>query len=1232
MLKLIVRCSYIGIPLISIGIIGYLASALASQRAINGNSAQSYIAGTIIIAVDITKQAVNAVCCTINQRCITIGALNTVQLNVHCFRVNGNAASSVIYKLIVAQLICIAGKLCIINFQAVSICTSIRSVAPVLIISILSVSFIAYACAILQAYLIAVDDAVILQAHIAICFQTFLATVGRAGVDVVQVNLLRIYFRVTCGYFDIVVLGEVCYILCNDTVFPCGPLVIAFVVGLVIVVYKTAIGNCTFFDAYSSFITVDKCVMILDTIACTISEASIAIGTYYIVQAYAQLCFAYIRITIAIYYQIVVLIQACICNFYSTAPGIVAMVIRYPVACYASNCAITINCYLKVTSIIVIAVYQTGDVACAVTATGNRCITVGAVYVTQANFQRRLFNRRLAIAFQFQLIVFIQSCIVCCQSTSPGVIIVSIVRYPVAAYASNCAVTINCYLKVTGIIVIAVYQAFDTACAVTATGNRCITIGAYNIVQAYLQGCLLNHGSTTINNQLVVLLKLIVRCNYISIPLISITSIIGYLAATYAINRAIAGNSAHSYIADTIIIAVDITSQSVNAICCTINQRFITIGTLNTVQLNMHFCLFNRNAACSFINQLIVAQLICIAGKRCIINLQAFIICASVRSITISLISRIAAAILHIYNSTISQLDIITINNSICQILNAYHAIYMVINSITAAVGQLSINIVQVNLARQNIRFAMNCRFFAAYTIILEFIISCKAVIQLNVCIPIVAALILSTLFRIDSNNTFILTVLDFILRISDNHLTVQLFLHSVIESVKSINAQRIVNAQFMVIFFLQIAIRSVNSITGNIQHLFGNLNITHGKVIAQVVGAYFATAGNLSGPQPAAVITGVLQNFALQQAVVVIISCKGIIYGINCRKLAAINPAEDIKMVCRIINPTFLQVAIYRNLSQEHLQQRVSAFIVKLPGCFLIIKSIAVQLLGIVTVLQCSISINDIAVSDSTMINIGIPICCIAINIAYLACIAAHNVCHIAIACYRSSAISVAQLAFSRITANDTADIASAADCTVISVSIIIKLSSSGISFACFSLGNCYYAVENLVQRTAISTGNATNIAALLCLDYACVIACRQRAAVSTKQTADVFSCKRCNGTVLCIIGACLNRTVVINLVLVIIVVGVAPTGDNTMVDTDNTTYICYTADITIYSVHQGGIADIRASAICLIAIYTDNTAGAVFLRAANRSIAMHLALICHDDVRNIRTVFTDDAASTTS
>ena len=364
------------------------------------------------ITVDKCVMILDAIARAIGEAGIAIGAYYVVQAYIKCSLLDRDNACSVIYQLIVTKLI--AYQLCSCYSHVRLIGSGIRSVAVALVGCILSVSFVAYACTVFQAYFIAVDDAVILQAYIAVYLQAILAAVGRAGVDVVQVNLLRIYLRIACGYLDIVVLGEVCYILCNDTVFPCGPLVIAFVVGLVIVVYKTAIGNCTFFDAYSSFITVDKCVMILDAIACAIGEAGIAICTYYVVQAYAQLCFAYIRISIAIHYQIVVLIQACICNFYSTSPGIIAMVIRYPVACYASNCAITINCYLKVTGTIVIAVYQTGDVACAVTATGNRCIAIGAVYVTQANIQRCLAYNRLAIFFQFQLIIILQCCIVCC--------------------------------------------------------------------------------------------------------------------------------------------------------------------------------------------------------------------------------------------------------------------------------------------------------------------------------------------------------------------------------------------------------------------------------------------------------------------------------------------------------------------------------------------------------------------------------------------------------------------------------------------------------------------------------------------------------------------------------------------------------------------------------------------------------------------------------------------------
>ena len=550
----------------------------------------------------------------------------------------------------------------------------------------------------------------------------------------------------------------------------------------------------------------------------------------------------------------------------------------------------------------------------------------------------------------------------------------------------------------------------------------------------------------------------------------------------------------------------------------------------------------------------------------------------------------------------------------------------MVINSITAAVGQISIDIVQVNLARQNIRVALNSRCCAAYAIVYEFIIAYKAVIKLNACLPFISSLIIGTLFIFDSNNACILVILDCVLRISDSNLTIQLCLHSVVEAVKSINAQRII------MVFSQIAIRSVNSITGNIKHLFGNRNIVHGKVIAQVVRTYFTTAGNLSGPQPAAVITDVLQIFALQQAVVVLVSRKGIVGRIIGSKLAIFNPAGDIKVVCCIINPTVLQVSSYRNLGQENLQQRVSAFIVKLPDCILIFKIVVAQLFGILAVFQCSIIINDMTVAKSATVYIGIAIYCIAIDIAYVACIAAYNVCHIAINCsfYRSSAVSVAQYAFSRIATHNAADIASAADFPAISIGIIIKLFAISVSFG---LDDCYYAVEYLVQLAAVSTGNATDVAALSCIDHASVVARRQLAAVISKQTADVFAINCCNFTGLLIVRACLDSSIVVNLVFIVIIVGVAATGDNTIVDTNDATDICYTADITVYSVHQGGIADIRASAICLIAIYTDNTAGAVFLCTAfNRSITMYLALIFHDDVGNIRTVFTDDAASTTS
>ena len=396
----------------------------------------------------------DAIARAIGEAGIAIGAYYVVQAYIKCSLLDRDNACSVIYQLVVAKLIAYQLRSCYSHVRLIG--SGIRSVAVALVRCILSVSFVAYACAVLQAYFIAVDYAVLLQAYIAICFQAVLAAVGRAGVDVVQVNLLRIYLRIACGYLDIVVLGEVCYTISNNAVFSYVPLVLAFVIGLAIVVYKTTIGDCIFVQAYSTFITVDKCVMILDAIARAIGEAGIAIDAYYVVQAYVQRCLVYIRLTICIHYQIVVLIQACIISFYSTVPGVITMVIRYPIACYASNCAITINCYPKVTGIVAVAVDQTGDIACAVTAIGNRCIAIGAVYITQANIQRCLAYFRNAIAFQFQLIVFIQSCIICCQSTTPGVLAM-VIRYPVACYAINCAIAGNCYLNIASTVAVAVY-------------------------------------------------------------------------------------------------------------------------------------------------------------------------------------------------------------------------------------------------------------------------------------------------------------------------------------------------------------------------------------------------------------------------------------------------------------------------------------------------------------------------------------------------------------------------------------------------------------------------------------------------------------------------------------------------------------------------------------------------------------------------------------------------------
>ena len=144
------------------------------------------------------------------------------------------------------------------------------------------------------------------------------------------------------------------------------------------------------------------------------SNRCITIGAYYVVQDYAQLCFAYIRISLAIHYQIVVLTQACICSACAACPLILTCIVRYLAFSIAGQGAIASNCYLNIAGIIAVAVYQTCDVACAVTAIGNLCIAIGAVYVTQANIQLCLAYNRLAIAFQFQLIVVLQCCIFCC--------------------------------------------------------------------------------------------------------------------------------------------------------------------------------------------------------------------------------------------------------------------------------------------------------------------------------------------------------------------------------------------------------------------------------------------------------------------------------------------------------------------------------------------------------------------------------------------------------------------------------------------------------------------------------------------------------------------------------------------------------------------------------------------------------------------------------------------------
>ena len=258
--------------------------------------------------------------------------------------------------------------------------------------------------------------------------------------------------------------------------------------------------------------------------------------------------------------------------------------------------------------------------------------------------------------------------------------------------------------------------------------------------------------------------KLIVRCSYIGIPLISI-GIIGYLASASASQRAIAGNR-YLDVASIIAVAVYQTGDAACTVTATGN-RCITIGTFNIVQLNMHFCLANGNDASSVINKLIVAKLIAYQLRTCY-NHVLFVF-ACVRSVAPALVSRILSVSFIAYACAVLQAYLIAVDDAV--LLQTYIAVCF--QAFLAAVFRASINIVQVNLARQNIRNAMNCRRCAAHTIVLEFIIACKAIIKLNACLPSILSLIIGTLFNPNSNNTFIIVVLDFVLRISNIYLTI---------------------------------------------------------------------------------------------------------------------------------------------------------------------------------------------------------------------------------------------------------------------------------------------------------------------------------------------------------------------------------------------------------------------------------------------------------------------------
>ena len=89
----------------------------------------------------------DAIARAIGEAGIAIGAYYVVQAYIKCSLLDRDNACSVIYQLIVAKLIAYQLRTCYNHVLFVFAC--VCSVALTLVSSILSVSFIAYACAIL---------------------------------------------------------------------------------------------------------------------------------------------------------------------------------------------------------------------------------------------------------------------------------------------------------------------------------------------------------------------------------------------------------------------------------------------------------------------------------------------------------------------------------------------------------------------------------------------------------------------------------------------------------------------------------------------------------------------------------------------------------------------------------------------------------------------------------------------------------------------------------------------------------------------------------------------------------------------------------------------------------------------------------------------------------------------------------------------------------------------------